>query len=146
MPSLSPVLKASTKNCDDAFLAGHGCALPSSCWGYKKLRFYWICDQKTDEFFDLQSKINSTMMNCIFGCPASTQNVPHCPSWNSPDSMYGQGHVVSLRGLTLNCSQQTPTLILQAVALQTPVESWRETQISPIRLTLWQCTISWLIC
>lgn len=67
----------------------------------------------------------------------------HCPSGNSPNSMCEQGHVVSvvLQGL-LNRSQQTRNIDSASCGGQTLVESWREAQSPPIRLTLRQCAIS----
>lgn len=54
-PGVSPVPKASTKIRDDALLAGHFCALPQTTLLLQNLLWYWICDQKTNGFFDLQS-------------------------------------------------------------------------------------------
>lgn len=125
--SVSPVSKASTKTCDDTFLAGHGCALFQAAEA-TNLQRYWICDQKTDGFFDLQSKIN-----CIFGCAESTQNACIVLPEIVPTMSVDKGML--FQQALCNSSQQTSNIDFASCGGQTPVELWQEAGSSPIRLT-----------
>lgn len=137
---MSPSSKGFDKNCDDAFLAGHGCAL-SSCFCYKIYSYIEYVTRK--QMGSLTFKANQPHSDELYIWFSIDPLCPHCPSRNSPNIMCGQGHFVSLirQGL-LNCLQQNSTIDSTSCGHQTPVESRREAANWPIRLTLWQCTIS----
>lgn len=139
---VSPILKGSTKTMMMHFL--RGIAVPR----FKLLRLqnpqlYWICDQKTDGVFDLQSKSTPQPWTVYLGVQNRPRNVRIVLPEIVLTNMWGQGRVVSLvlQGL-LNCSQQTSFIDCTSCVGQTPVESWREAERSPIRLTLRRCANS----
>lgn len=113
-----PVLKASTKRVMMHFL--QGTAVRSvKLLRLQNLQFYWICDQKTDGFFALQSKINSTMMNCIFGCSASTQNVRIVLPEIVPTICVDKGMLFHWHSKVYSTAHnKPPSLILQAVVVK----------------------------
>lgn len=103
------------------------------------LPLYWICDRKTDGFFDLHSGDDLLL---LFGIDPSC---PRCPSRNSLNSNAIKGVCFFSSTATprsTNCLELNSNIDCTSCGHQAPVESRREAENGPIRLMLWQRTIS----
>lgn len=133
--------KGFDKNCDDACLAGHGCALFQAALAIKSTVILNMWPENKWVLWP-SKQINPIVMNCIFGS-GSTRYVRSVLPEIVPNMTCGQGHFVSpiLQSL-LNCLQQNSNTDSTSCCHQTLVQSWREAKNWPIRLTLLLCTVS----